>query len=142
MSKYSSWSIIGKYYGFPKCCVDEFISGASMGQTRKFDGTGYIPCEYCNENVEKDELISYINENRLHPTCFPEDGNNSFNENVFRMIFSDKFSEEEKSFIKYEWSDILDDVFSQENPIDVFFFDETIDSPNSHVVVENEGDFF
>lgn len=141
MSEYSRWSIMGKYYGFPQCCVNEFVSGASMGQTRKFEGTGYIPCEHCNENVEKDKLITYINENRLHPTCFPEDGDNCFNENVFRMIFSDKFTEEEKSFIKYEWSDIFDDVIAKEKSIDVFFFNKSIDIPNSHRVIPNECNF-
>lgn len=142
MSRYNRWSIMGKYYGFPECCVNEFVSGASMEQTRKFEGTGYIPCKQCNDNVEKDELISYINENRLHPTCFPEDGNNSFNENVFRMFFSDKFSEEEKSFIKYEWSDIFDDVMVQENPIDVFFFNRIVEVPDLHQVISNEFNFF
>lgn len=102
MKKITRWPLIGKYYGFPQCCIDEFESGLSMGKTRKFEGTGYIPCEKCNENVEKDELIKYINENRTHPLPFPEDCGNNFSENVFRMLFSEKYTSFEKEFIRFE----------------------------------------
>ena len=112
MQNLNRFSVIGKYYGFPQCCINEFSSGKSMGKDRVFKGTGFIPCEICNASLEKDYILKKIAQNRIHPLPFPEDNMDTFNENVFRMLISDKFTDNEKSFIKHEWFDIFDEMNS------------------------------
>lgn len=68
-----SWTIRGRYYGFPECCIESFLTLSHVsGPDRKLDGTGYVPCLKCNEKSEE-ELIQIINSNRRSPRPFPED---------------------------------------------------------------------
>jgi hypothetical protein len=73
------WFLSGIYYGYPVCCIDEFIHYGETDsyedrEKRKLCGTGYVPCEECNKKSEE-ELVEAINNNRLHwqkfPTCSP-----------------------------------------------------------------------
>lgn len=68
----------GFYYGFPVCCVNEFVRfmvghAVLLRTERKLSGTGYIPCVKCNAKTEQ-ELIDTINANRSHPRPFPDMG--------------------------------------------------------------------
>lgn len=72
-----SWTIRGRYFGFPECCIQEFLPRIDMStedmlkeEPRKLDGTGYMPCSVCNEKPEA-ELIKVINSNRRSPQAFP-----------------------------------------------------------------------
>ena len=74
------WILSGVYYGFPRCCIEEFVLYAESGsylerETRKLSGTGYVPCTKCNQKSEE-ELVKIINDNRLHWQKFPKDGPN------------------------------------------------------------------
>lgn len=74
------WFLSGVYYGYPPCCIEEFIAYAESGNfsdrpDRKLNGTGYVPCKSCNEKSEK-ELVKDINRNRLHWQKFPKSGPN------------------------------------------------------------------
>lgn len=65
----SKWSDatkeIGNLLGFPSCCIKEFITLDHVGgPKRKLTGTGYVPCESCNDLFSEEELISRIMENR------------------------------------------------------------------------------
>jgi hypothetical protein len=62
---------IGNLCGYPDCCIDEFIKRDWDNRPkRKFHGTGYVPCEACNEKSGL-ELIATINEKRTFNTPFP-----------------------------------------------------------------------
>lgn len=70
------FNVLGKYFGYPQCCIDSFIVltgsvnnplGAKVGNS-----TGFIPCPVCaqkviSEEVELKELII----NRECPEPFP-----------------------------------------------------------------------
>jgi hypothetical protein len=68
----------GAYYGYPECCVKDFIQRVvdyRQGKPlafleRKLDGTGYIPCLICNEKSEE-ELLTVISSNRKCKKPFP-----------------------------------------------------------------------
>lgn len=69
---------VGKHFGFPDCCVEEFIRdvGTNAGLTkrhRKLYGTGYIPCKKCNEHFSEQQLIANIQGARVHPVPFPHE---------------------------------------------------------------------
>ena len=73
------WFLSGIYYGYPVCCIDEFIYYAESDlcderEDRQLSGTGYVPCKKCNEKSER-ELLDAIDNNRIHwqkfPTCSP-----------------------------------------------------------------------
>lgn len=59
----------GLYYGYPVCCTESLLNDISTGYflnrpPRKLQGTGFVPCEDCNNKYTEEELISKINENR------------------------------------------------------------------------------
>jgi hypothetical protein len=77
---YDDFFLSGIYYGYPTCCIDEFIFCVENGsfmqrEKRKLNGTGYVPCEECNQKSERD-LLKTINDNRLHWQKFPKSGPN------------------------------------------------------------------
>ena len=75
------WFLSGIYYGYPVCCIDDFIycgetKSYKSREKRKLDGTGYVPCSACNKKSEE-ELVQAINDNRLHWQKFPKCGPNT-----------------------------------------------------------------
>jgi len=77
-----AWLLSGVYYGYPLCCIDEFTEYAegkkdlSRRGKRKFNGTGYVPCEECNK-LSKETLLKQIESRRLHWEPFPKCGPNT-----------------------------------------------------------------
>lgn len=67
------WTFMGKYFGFPECCVTDFCS-SSERLNSPFDGTGYVPCPCCNKLITSKsvmtQFISEINANRYHNSEF------------------------------------------------------------------------
>jgi hypothetical protein len=63
---------MGKLFGYPQCCIDEFLVLDIPRPIRKFNGTGYLPCAKCNEKSEQ-EMLDIIAKNRTFPLPFPED---------------------------------------------------------------------
>lgn len=60
----------GRDYGYPECCIDEFVMTRMDGMSylmlkhnRKLSGSGYIPCSKCNKKTEQ-ELIQEIAKRR------------------------------------------------------------------------------
>lgn len=93
MSKLSSWDILGKYYGFPQCCIDSFNKKLHVGKGMlKLCGTGYIPCNSCNQKSEE-ELLDYIANNRFALTSFPDA---EYDEAIPFILDSNDFSIKEK----------------------------------------------
>lgn len=66
------WQQAGGYFGYPKCCVDAFCRMDHMHdpEPRKLNGTGYIPCQWCNDNKTEQQMVNTINFNR-HPELEP-----------------------------------------------------------------------
>jgi len=64
--------MVGKYLGYPDCCIAEFLNILIVGgiAPRKLEGTGYVPCETCDKLLES-ELIERINSKRICKTRFP-----------------------------------------------------------------------
>lgn len=72
------WTMAGLEYGYPICCIGEFVIHAIKGtsehrEKRKFNGTGYVPCVLCNEKTEA-ELLAYIAAHRQYKKPFPQCG--------------------------------------------------------------------
>lgn len=66
---------MGEYFGYPKCCIAEFIEfvlsrGTIKREKRKLNGSGYVPCAKCNK-LTKQQLIRNIQTNRKHNEPFP-----------------------------------------------------------------------
>lgn len=72
------WTMRGITYGYPPCCVGEFIIRCVKNELkhpkRKFHGTGYVPCVKC-DTLSEQELLEYITANRdPELPIFPNDG--------------------------------------------------------------------
>jgi hypothetical protein len=71
---------LGTYFGYPSCCIDEFIAYALDSDNlnrptrprRQFHGTGYVPCAAC-DTKSRDALLETIAKNRKHSRPFPDD---------------------------------------------------------------------
>lgn len=65
MSQQIHWVAMGLHFGYPKCCIDSFIQLKHINTgPRQLDGSGYIPCDWCNEHKTTEQLINTINFNR------------------------------------------------------------------------------
>lgn len=69
---------LGQYYGYPPCCIAEFIQFVldlkdgknSVRERRQLNGTGYVPCKSCNDKT-KDQLLETITQLRNCKLPFP-----------------------------------------------------------------------
>lgn len=69
---------MGRYFGYPECCIADFVrhilkyrEGKADGrEKRKLHGTGYVPCAKCNRKSER-TLIATIRKNRICKYVFP-----------------------------------------------------------------------
>lgn len=92
--------VLGKYLGYPSCCINDFMNnfGRKNVIMRKLSGTGYIPCQNCNKKTEN-ELLFEINKKRICPTIFPNDLDKIDMSNVMKTAL---LSELEKNLL-IEW---------------------------------------
>lgn len=91
------WVILGRFFGYPECCINAFKNFEHIGgDSRKLDGTGYIPCATCNKKSTK-FLIDVINKKRISRLPFPEE--NSLSNDLHEIMVSSEFTMEEKEFI-------------------------------------------
>lgn len=67
----------GEYYGYPKCCIDNFCTNFMDFEQVDNDihkGTGFIPCPTCIEKIKNGSAtLSSLIKNRKHPLPFPRD---------------------------------------------------------------------
>ena len=68
----------GKYYGYPECCIAQFIDdlfgGRNISELREKAGrgTGFIPCNDCAVQVLVDKVpLDSLIKNRMCNTEFP-----------------------------------------------------------------------
>lgn len=81
----SKWEAYGIYFGYPRCCVDNFLRNVMIPfwyenknlypDGRLLDGTGFIPCPECNKEHTEESLTALINSKRHCKDPFPEDFN-------------------------------------------------------------------
>lgn len=65
MNQQEYWRIVGTKFGYPKCCVDAFCKLEHINDDpRQLNGSGYVPCSWCNEHKTTEQLINTINFNR------------------------------------------------------------------------------
>lgn len=94
--------ILGRYYGYPECCIRFFCDESRNKKKRhKLAGTGYIPCHDCNQ-LGENELIAKILKNRIAPTDFPQKEN--FHLTTTTILKSSIFSNEEKEVILNQYN--------------------------------------
>jgi hypothetical protein len=67
-SQKAHWKIVGKYFGYPQCCVDYFLSG----QRDTCGIHGFIPCEHHFKLIRDKKLkLSDLMKDRICILPFP-----------------------------------------------------------------------
>lgn len=83
------WTFMGKYFGFPNCCIQSFCESGERADS-PFDGTGYVPCMCCNKKLNNDSVIQefkdYINASRYHDKPFGMDDYIEDNPDFFSIM--------------------------------------------------------
>lgn len=92
----------GKYYGYPKCCINDFVLRTHNDQTHDHNQelagqwSGYVPCIKCSEKiVTNNSEIKHLIKDRKCKTSFPvDDEANGFIpcKNHARLIFFKKMT--------------------------------------------------
>jgi len=68
------YELLGKYYGYPKCCIDSFIDDTKRTQSQIYvdKGLGFIPCNNCATKIMNGEnTIEQLIKNRIFSKVFP-----------------------------------------------------------------------
>ena len=68
------YELLGKYYGYPKCCIDSFIIDTKRTQSQIYvhRGLGFIPCNNCATKIMNGEnTIEELIKNRICSKVFP-----------------------------------------------------------------------
>lgn len=60
----------GAIYGYPQCCIDEYVSETEQSVSYTWLVSGFIPCETC-KSKKPSEVIKHIKEHRRYPIPFP-----------------------------------------------------------------------
>jgi hypothetical protein len=76
------WRALGQHYGYPRCCVDAFLSDTCQVTKDRYpdapwDGTGFIPCPCCAERAIEDFdafVATTITPARRTEASFPDEG--------------------------------------------------------------------
>lgn len=93
------WTFMGKYFGFPDCCIKAFCSSFDRSSSL-FKGTGYVPCSSCNEKIINYTVVKQytdmINAQRLHHIPFCTHENFELNSHLFKIL--DNFFVQNKVF--------------------------------------------
>lgn len=85
MTKLERFLTLGLYFGYPNCCIIDFMSrGAYPDVDRKLKGTGFVPCAVCDLKSEED-ILEDIYRNRVCPVPFP-DGDDAGFDYIERII--------------------------------------------------------
>lgn len=71
------WRVLGRHYGYPKCCIDSFCSLMHLGEDYFTEnhwayGTGFVPCKEC-VTIPEEEMLRIIAENRQAKYPFPRE---------------------------------------------------------------------
>lgn len=77
----SRLQILGEYFGYPQCCIDNCISRTpdnnyymDDNQIKVDNGKGFIPCPKCAKRIVDGEIkIDDLIQNRIHPEPYPKD---------------------------------------------------------------------
>jgi hypothetical protein len=67
--------LFGKYYGYPKCCIDSFIIGTKKTRNQRYSHKrlGFIPCNNCATKIMNGEItIEQLIKNRIYSKAFPK----------------------------------------------------------------------
>ncbi len=70
------WYIFGKYFGYPECCIKNFIKNFNKlktGKMRKYKSNYFIQCDKHLEIVDDKNVIINLNKRRKCLTSFPDD---------------------------------------------------------------------
>lgn len=82
----------GDYYGYPQCCIDEFVEDLKAGKSpgeRNLDGnySGFIPCRaHTTQVLNKDIKLGDLIRNRTCDTEFPNDGDAAKDSPIGRFL--------------------------------------------------------
>ena len=83
------WVFMGKYFGFPDCCVINFCI-TEKREYSLFEGTGFVPCPKCNKllinDLVKREFINNFNSNRFHSDDFAQNSSPADNPLFFEIM--------------------------------------------------------
>jgi hypothetical protein len=70
------WIAVGKYYGYPSCCITSFCESAAITNTQNavHQHTGFIPCDECATKIYVGETtLNALITDRKCLTPFPTD---------------------------------------------------------------------
>lgn len=75
--KMMHWVIFGTYYGYPKCCMEDFCTRGydiTPEQDKVHKHLGFVPCPKCSKKIVNGKTtIRELIKNRICDKEFPKD---------------------------------------------------------------------
>ena len=68
------YDLLGKFYGYPECCIDSFILDIKRTRNQRYvhKGLGFIPCNNCATKIMNGEnTLEQLIKNRIFSKEFP-----------------------------------------------------------------------
>jgi len=68
------FALLGKFYGYPKCCINSFIENTKRTRNQRYvhKGLGFIPCNNCATKIMNGDItIEQLIKNRIFSKEFP-----------------------------------------------------------------------
>ena len=108
--KYANFYKKGKFYGYPTCCIDNFMKNlmpVSRERNIKYkqnitvsNNTGFIPCnEHTKQILEKNIVLADLIGSRICFTPFPNDSGASIDPDRIAMRFKMVMSELRRNIV-------------------------------------------
>lgn len=104
--KEPQWVTYGLFFGFPICCIKDFIETPfdkrKYYKKGKHTGTGYIPCSKCIAPINENWSLfqKNIKKRRISPTPFPIDDDHP-SINYFFIYLTDVFQLNITNYMEY-----------------------------------------
>lgn len=106
------WTLLGRYYGYPECCINTFIERAVEGPIHpRFEEIGIqsqgYPCIVCDEHAKmsKEEVTALVNEKRFAPYPTDQDAETKTVDRAFERIHYLLCLQQGKLTVKYNIGD-------------------------------------
>lgn len=93
------WYYLGKYLGYPDCCVEAFLNGSSDRDDNIHKSNGFLPCISCANKIRAKEIkIEDLIIDRKHDIPYPNINQQKFD--LYKNIIDKQINEDIKQIKK------------------------------------------
>lgn len=95
MNKELYYTLTGIYYGYPICCIEDFLINRGLpkkpkeltsNQKHVIDHKGFVPCDKCSILIKDTKDLKSLIKNRICKEEYPNNGSDEEHERFINTI--------------------------------------------------------